>query len=504
MVGSRRAQAKLEFDPASSEHGTLLTRQLLEASLKRGNIPSGIGDHMFRQHRPDAKTRLWAVDCIMERQTIPHFLEFLASGRLPNGEQCALPRPTEDEIAKMTIPFSAWAPAPYNENRQPAIEAMMMRTASTEDPWRLFTISKELHAMKSRVWEGIMPLSERRWKNLKLDEPDNFHAACQFIAAVTQVFHYLNHPEVKKALRATFNLISAEFRMYGDAINAQRAISGTDGPNPRLDVSNLWYEFIKAHYDFMTTTAHHWVVEHIDRLREPIMQELEDHQPEVPGPHDERQWALTNKLHDLLENGSHADYAITLPMDGYNGGTLAVQDRVPLNARDRRGFREEPITWNAHTNRRKLDYSGRLRHLSLHEMYKDTAAQFRSGPLSPPRVVNNPLNVVCTARSQFTAQAMARQELRGEPKTPGMNLWLKKVKEECGNPEFEWGYVIYQLSYEHSDEQWAEFKTKFEADIANWDQGITDIDDVRSMCKVHWLEGKKLGIEDGDVEAAKK
>ncbi|KPM42938.1 hypothetical protein AK830_g3638 [Neonectria ditissima] len=488
---------------AFAEQETPQSITVIEAALKRGNTPHGVEDHLLRRDHPDAKTRLWIVDRIMEPQTVPHFVQFLISGRLPNGEQCALPRPTEDEAFDIAQPFSAWAPAPYNDIRRSAMDTMMVRIGSFEDSARLLSISKELHTMKSRIWEGIMPLSERRWRDLKLDEPDNLDAACQYMAAVTRVFHYLNYPKVKKALRETFNLISDEARTYGDAMNARRA-ARADGSYERLNVPALWYEFIKAHYDLVTTTAHRWVVEHVDRLREPVVQELNDHQPEIPGPADARQWLLTNKLHDLLENGAHADFAIALPMDGYKGSALAALDDVPLNARDNQRYCEEAITWNTHTSRRKLDYSGRLRYLSRQEAYERGMAQLQSPPFSVSPAPNDPVSLVRIARSMITAQHRARRELRGEAKISEMDLWFKQVLKEYGNPRFEWGYVIYQLSHEHSEEQWTSFKAKFEADVADWGHGMAEIDPVRSMCKVHWLDGGNLGIDDGDIEAAKR
>lgn len=66
------------------------------------------------------------------------------------------------------------------------------------------------------------------------------------------------------------------------------------------------------------------------------------------------------------------------------------------------------------------------------------------------------------------------------------------------------GFKIYRLSYGQSDEQWAAFVRKLEADLADWGDGVAGAEDIRELLKVHWLDGKELGIAEGDIEAAKE
>lgn len=176
---------------------------------KRRNTPSGAENQVRlnglpAKGRPD---RLWVVDRILEPQTVAHFFEFTMHGRLPSGRRTALPLATVNELMLLQKPMSTWAPAPFNKQNLPLAEMIMSRIGSCEDPERMKVISKELIAMKSRIWQGIMPVSERRWVELGLDSPSQFHQACQFIAGVTDVFHYLNLRIVKSHLRDTYNLI---------------------------------------------------------------------------------------------------------------------------------------------------------------------------------------------------------------------------------------------------------------------------------------------------------
>lgn len=188
----------MELDMSLTGQGTPLTRPLADAAHRRRNIPTGIEDHLRGASHPKGKPPLWVVDRILEPQMRANFISFLSSGHLPGGRKTSLPRLTAGELLKIVRPFSEWALPPQNHSNRSTVDWMGVRIGSYEDGARLVVISKELHSMKTRVWEGFAPLSERRWKELKLDEPQNFHAACQYLVAVTNVFHYLNHRVVKE------------------------------------------------------------------------------------------------------------------------------------------------------------------------------------------------------------------------------------------------------------------------------------------------------------------
>ncbi|KAH7133726.1 hypothetical protein EDB81DRAFT_805026 [Dactylonectria macrodidyma] len=502
-ASSEMADAMLRLDMTMTEHGTPLSKPLAAAARNRRNISTGIQDHILYPGNPKKNSTLWIVDRIMEPQTIPRFMELVSSGLLPDGTQTSLPLPTFEEMMKMMEPMSTWAPAPYNQSDVSTMHSMSVRIGSHEDPTRLVTISKELHFMKSRIWDGIVPMSERRWKDLDLDHPDHFAIACQFIVAVINVFHYLNHNIIKDHLRETSNLISDHLKDFDEALNATRKAASPDGSYEHISVAGLWHEYVSAHYKVISNRSHSWVVEHIDRLREPILAELASYQPAAPGQHDAHQWNLTNKLHDLLENGAQADYVIFIPTDGYRGDALPAMEARPLtDEQSKRGFREEPIAWNASLQQRQADYVTRLRFLSRVHQYNAMADLGVVPGNLPP--MNDPSDITRTARAQVTAQAQTRLELRGEPEPLGLDLWLARAKINSEHDSFEWGYVAYRLNHEHNEGQWAYFKERFEADSSDWCADVAGIDELRSLAKIHWLDGKELGIEDGDIDAAKK
>ncbi|KAM0264301.1 hypothetical protein ACHAQJ_000791 [Trichoderma viride] len=486
----------LNLDLLLSRNGFPISGQLNNNRIARRNTPSGAQDHIMQPDMPPSEQEktIWVVDRILEPQTIPHFLESLMFGTLSDGSRSTFPPLSEDVIMMMQQPMASWAPAPYDVSHEILVQQIMMRIGSHEDGSRLVPISKELHAMKSRLWEGIMPLSERRWNDLSLDSPQNFHTACQYIAGVTNAFHYLNLPPIKGALRETYNLIWGHLRHFEDAFNAKNR----QEQKPETQIAARWHEYIKAHFNFTSSRSHRWVVNSVDRLRRPILEELATTLPSVGGP-DPKQWELTNKLHDLLENAAQADSGIFLPMDGYEGEGVPSQDDAPPRPDATEPYRKEPISFSANTHARKGDYYLRLKYLSRTEVW---LGQDRQHPQpGQPTGFDLLSNSAQTAHCQVRAQEQARLELRGEPVSLNRELWVEKSSQYLGTGNnLEWGYVAYRLSHHHTDDEWEAFKTKFEADVENWGYELNGVDDIKGRSKIHWRDAKELDVADDDID----
>jgi hypothetical protein len=111
-------------------------------------------------------------------------------------------------------------------------------------------------------------------------------------------------------------------------------------------------------------------------------------------------------------------------------------------------------------------------------------------------------NTAQSAFCQVTAQEKARLELRGPSVPLEQQLWAETANRYLGTPNnFEWGFVAYRLSHDHTDEEWEQFKTKFEADVANWGHELNGVDDLRGRSVVHWRDAKDLDVSDDDVDA---
>lgn len=459
-----------------------------EGLTKRSNTPSGAYDQIMHAdtRASDQLNRLWVVDRILEPQTVAHFLAFAISGELLSGNQTSLPLLAEEQDY-IAIPMTEWAPQPYSDQEMSILQSIMQAIGSYEDPSRLVPISKELHAMKSRIWEGIMPLSERRWTELNLDSPDQFHEACQFISAVTDVFNYLNIPEIKNNMRQTYNLIWDRLDNFDSAIHALKL----DSTNPDFSMAALWHEFIDNHFNSISSVSHRWVMDHIDRLRAPILDILsQDTDMSGFDLHEAYGESLADLIHDLHEGAAQADSAIFIPMDGYRGASLPSQDHVSGNSSER--YRKDPIEFSASTDKRKADYYFRVRYLSHMNSFKMES------------LLDN--SIARNANDQIRAEIQARQELRGDPKPLGVPRWVSQARQylKHGSP-VHWGYIGFRTYYNHTDQEWEQFKANFQADISNWGNELGDIDDIRAISVVEWRDVKDAasGSFDGVTEAEK-
>jgi hypothetical protein len=435
------------------------------------------------------------VDRILEPQTIPHFLEFSMIGKLPGGSKTSLPLISEEYIPLLMTPYADWAPSPYNKLPNSAMTQIMIRIGSNEDDARLVVVEKKIQAMKSRLWEGIIPLSRNRWRKKRLDQPENFGMALQYLSGVVDAFNYLLQPPVSTNLRETFNLIHKELGDFEKAVNALKKGQG-------IKVTGLWEEYIGASYKVMTTRAHSWIIEHIKELRVPIIEAIKAHEPEDFETYSPEQWTLTNKLHDLTELGARADFTILMSMDGYMGFS-------PLpNATEGQ---------SPDLEKRKKYYGDRLKLLSRKKSFnsitlKNLAQEPSAEPRRESRGLGDPLDIIETYGEQTEAQDELREEIR-EPFTLELGekspeQWIVDLRDQVlereEDPVKEWGFVIYRLTYSQTDDEWNAFKHKFEADAADWGDGVDGADLIRDMAKLKWVDGQEHGIADGDVAAATK
>lgn len=464
----------------------------------RGNVPTPLEeDAKLLPGRPRGDNKLWIVDKIIEPQTLPHFFEAISRPDFPDGKTCDLPRPAFQEFLSMSKPYSSWAPAPYNAITGTAMDRMMARIASFEFTSNLLTVSKELSSMKARIWDGVSPLSSRQWVDKGLDRPENYREACQHIGWVIKVFQYLNHHMVAAKMRDTFNNIHDELRTLDEAINAHRRLNGGE---PNVKIRDLWTAYMRAHFDYITNSAHTWVMDRINRLRIPIMEDMRNYVSPTPNTMDQRRWELADKIHDLSENTALADINIILPMHGYNGITPfddseSLYDEsspsIPLS-----GAHPDP-------SKRAEQYHLRLRYLTrLIQQGGDssTAAFLRLFPTLDP---HNEAGTMRTVEAQLQAQAQTRAEMRGEQEKMPC-FWIADLRRRLSHDKMQWAYVGYRTSYYDDDEKWEKFKKKFEADHMNWGVELGDVEDIRAISKVHWLNTKELGISGDDPNAVKQ
>ncbi|KAJ5983995.1 hypothetical protein N7481_006094 [Penicillium waksmanii] len=385
------------FTPARSLfHKTAVLRDGLWTSPKRkSNEPY---HHLEAVKSPISAAHIEAqdlvvVDRILEPQTVANFVGFLMGNPLPDGT-----RPSS--IA--TLPLEEFALIQGSEQVLGAdsmsfFHRVMLYVGSNEDGSRLCDVGKNIQSLKSRLWSGITPLSDQRWKEKGLHLPENFDQACQNLGAVVSVFEYLNVPEVQNNLRETFNLIYDTWSDLDVVINQRRAQTSAEP----LSVADLWTLYMSVHLEVMTQRAHKWVTQHVDTLRAPFMQELLAYQPQGQEGYklDTKQWQLADALHVLLETSVQADHTIMIPMEGYKGYEAPDNKVGP------------PEMHSAKHEERRAAYSQRVKDLS-HKILMDRFFE-RVAKGEKPRQLTVSKEIYEFATEQVDAQREIRRELRG-------------------------------------------------------------------------------------------
>ncbi|KAL2847605.1 hypothetical protein BJX68DRAFT_239393 [Aspergillus pseudodeflectus] len=441
------------------------------------------GSVLSRVHYQSQKP-LGIVDRPIEPQTIAHFLTFALGGAdLPNGKKTSL------ELLKESDMELLHSSPETDDDPRPIIARVTARIGSFEDSGRLCMVGKNIHAVKSRAWAGIVPLSEQRWKEKGLDKPENFDLAAQHLSSVIAAFEYLNTPKIMENMRDTFNLIAAHWGEFDSMIHAQ------DASRRGVSTRKLWTEFMAAQFEMMTERAHRWVLLHANALRLPLQQQVLAHRPESLQQYDRTQWWITDRLHMLMELVSVADFTILMPMEGYDGYTSApVPSEIPGALRSTK------------LAERRDAYGRRLKELSRRaqaeaeiERMQQAAGTYRTA---------DPTSIARTSVMQIECQNRVRREVRGEPVEPiPREPWIVQDLRRLERPDNEQkaiGFVIYRLTYGQSEAEWAAFRKKLDEHMADWGRGQTGSSALKPFLKLHWRDGKELGIPEDDIVAARK
>ncbi|KAL4954378.1 hypothetical protein BDW69DRAFT_183597 [Aspergillus filifer] len=464
------------------------------------------------------------VDRILEPQTIASFLSFTCYGTLPNGAKTIYPL-LNSELDFPVLHIDNYNGSQSNPNfnttftdifttdKRSIIHRIMTRIGSTEAPDddRIAIITRHIYSFKHAAWSGMVPLSEQRWKEKKLDERRNFDIAVQYLSAVAAAFHYLNFDTVREDLRETFNLISAHWGGFDTLVNARRRERGKG--EELVNVRAMWTEYIEALYEVMVERAHRWVLLHVNALRAPILRDLASHEPVDINTHDNFQLRLLDQLHTLTEIMAVADYTIFMPMQGYwgyNAPTNPLGRGVPSALRSAK-----------HEDRHKVygPYMKKVTRETQTQEIRDARlrGERRERGNAAPEALRR------LSMLQIRCQDRVRREMRGEAVEPvPREPWVLEAMRAVGLPEKDLeegddgedegetgtprgsGFIIYRLTYGQTEAEWDAFVKKLEAHSGDWGRGQTGSSVLKPHLKLHWRYGQKLGIAEGDIDAAKE
>ncbi|KAI1841577.1 hypothetical protein JX266_012230 [Neoarthrinium moseri] len=431
------------------------------------------------------------------------FSVFLKDGQLADGRKTVQPRPSEEEASYFLMPYSEWAPERFRGSiRSESVVNHSLMILSGLDNFLLgsWEIDKETHFMKSRALLGMVPISDRRWAQQRLDDPANFPRACQHIANVVNVFTYMNQEPFKSMARTSYNKIWDHIKHFETALNAKQAAEH----QPHVRIMPLWDEYIKTHFDFAAARSHAWILKRVEKLQEVIVARMGAATHDLgPTSYSDEQIAIGDDMQDISEILVQADVACRISTDGFKS------EWIPLNSpslprSNWTGYNGQTALSTAalpnDLESLKTVYGFRMRWLNRVKMMEQTMlpGPWRGGTSAPS-------DMMFSMQQQLEAYRDARMELRGEPAPLRMEHWVAKIKAKIDDgADQAWGFVGYRLSYRHSPEQWKNFLDAFKKDVQPWEHGSTGALWIKRLCRMRWLDGQELGIPDGDVEAARR
>lgn len=88
-----------------------------------------------------------------------------------------------------------------------------------------------------------------------------------------------------------------------------------------------------------------------------------------------------------------------------------------------------------------------------------------------------------------------------EPPVFGMEPWVRTLSDAKVET---FGFLVYRLSYSESDEEWAMKKEKIIKEIEKGWEGVVGGENVKRKAVLRWIDGRKVKIEEGDLEGARK
>lgn len=78
--------------------------------------------------------------------------------------------------------------------------------------------------------------------------------------------------------------------------------------------------------------------------------------------------------------------------------------------------------------------------------------------------------------------------------------WVVHIKEAKLE---RFGFVAYRISYGETVEEWEKVLKQLEKGMDVWDD-VVGGSDVKGKAVIHWIDGKKEGIPEGDIQATRR
>ncbi|KAF1952836.1 hypothetical protein CC80DRAFT_494984 [Byssothecium circinans] len=422
---------------------------------------------------------------VIPKSTLYYLLDHIFEGNLPHsGTKSTRPLIREDEVPLQVKPYSEWALAPFSHRSSCLQERLLNMPEDFHVP-----ISSEFSALRARIWLGLVPMSGARWKQKKLDDWQNWQFLFEYLFQVLRVFIWMGDPAIQRAIQGHFNHVAAELEFFQNAINTRREQLGT--VSERVDLKNLWLEFITSTFETMVTRTHTWFH---DRIHETIAQAQTWYNTQVEEHGAENSYQAAVKFGECFSDLSRmltlADFSMMMPLDGFTGFAASPSDSKVVGSMFPLPFRRDQI----HDMEEAMSWPAAESSVDDIEGMQRSPERFRA-------VINE----------SIVKHEEIRKQMRGEPIVLGREHWITIIHSRTkwsldhGGPQDQrWGFVAYMLTHTPTDEQWTAFLAKLYADFAQSGEWVQGFDEVKERKDLQWIDGKRSGIPHDDIEAARR
>lgn len=443
---------------------------------------------------------------------------YASEGLRRGGGRPSFPLLTREEWNLLNSPYSQWASAPYNELEYSCFDRigpLVMREEIKDlrhQPHIRFLA--RLRPLKAKLLLGMAPISKDRWLARRMDDPANYRNLVELMKDLISLFDWYNHEEVQTRTRDAFNWLVDKYVEFEHAANIRREQNGVA---EKLNLVGMWAEYWNDEMTSMSDRTHQWVVDRVDEVSARAFAQYQD-ALEAAGTDEAAVGEAGKKYYECVQDlrGMLArfEYTIDVPMSGFKGyGSSNAFKDLPVAQR-----RE---IWT------KIFGSKPFKHLAAILDAQDTAQAEEAS--KPPRSLEEQMKLMkrpAHPRFRDTENLLGHYEegkrnrdetrltLCGPPKQATQEHWITVLKDRMNfyaqhtrdvniNPD-AWGFVCYRLTYDQTDEQWTTFKEKFSADYLRSGTWIEGFDSIVGKHGIKFLDGKELGIAEGDVAAAKQ
>ncbi|CAM1509012.1 Fc.00g027510.m01.CDS01 [Cosmosporella sp. VM-42] len=219
-----------------------------------------------------------AAEHLIEQQTIPQFVQYMATGSLPDvntdSEHPELSQPMTNSLAPnglgdeivtdyLATGFQAWE-AEYGDTTP--LTAIFNQLGSQDTPEVMLNLQGSINLMKARLWRRRAAVSENRFDNSLMQITDaGFGSAAAAVHQIFAVFDYLNANEALSRLRTIHEGIARIMRDFERLYRQQRIADGQADPGD-LHLDEMWTNFINAYVRQIVLNSQEWLGDSLEEL----------------------------------------------------------------------------------------------------------------------------------------------------------------------------------------------------------------------------------------------